>query len=176
MSCFSVLTLLSILDYTSHLDRFFYIQNFFLNSELLSCDFCLLSLSRFLCKLQNNLIKPFGFFVFPSTPLESKLSLGLLATRVIPRGELQSYLIKPFGFFVFPSTPFESKLSLGLLATRVIPRGELRMKNLQFASYEGLLASRVIPRGELQSYLIKPFGFFVFPSTPLESKLSLVFR
>jgi hypothetical protein len=101
---------------------------------------------------------------------------GLLASRVIPRGELQSYLIKPFGFFVFPSTPFESKLSLGLLATRVIPRGELRMKNLQFASYEGLLASRVIPRGELQSYLIKPFGFFVFPSTPLESKLSLVFR
>jgi hypothetical protein len=138
MSCFSVLTLLSILDYTSHFDRFFYVQNFFLNSELLSCDFCLLSLSRFLCKLQNN-------------------------------------LIKPFGFFVFPSTPFESKLSQGLLASRVIPRGELRMKNLQFASYEGLLASRVIPRGELQSYLIKPFGFFVFPSTPLESKLSLVF-
>jgi hypothetical protein len=93
-----------------------------------------------------------------------------------PGEGLQNNLIKPFGFFVFPSTPLESKLSQGLLASRVIPRGELRMKNLQFASYEGLLASRVIPRGELQSYLIKPFGFFVFPSTPLESKLSLVFR
>jgi hypothetical protein len=62
-------------------------------------------------ELQSYLIKPFGSFVFPSAPVESKLSKGLLAPLVIPWGELQSYLIKPFGSFVFPSAPVESKLS-----------------------------------------------------------------